>query len=492
MANEWLIGIDVGTSSVKAILFDGAGGVIDDYRQTYPTTRTGKGYVEQDPDVWVSHINQALTKFAASHDLSRVKGIGITSQVNTHVFVDAEGNALAPAIVWQDGRCGPEAEALDSAVTTEQKLKWWRAPMPIDASHCLSRMKWMHDHQPAIWEKTRWVMLPKDYCILKLTGEAVADPVASIGMVDVDQNYIPELLKLLPGAAERLAPLAKITDIAGTARNELNGVPVAVGTMDAWAGMFGVGVHEAGQNMYLSGTSEILGTVSPTVTGTPGIVTFPPYDGIVFHAGPTQSGGAAIAWFCQMFDIDPPMMSSLVEAIGIEAACPLFLPHLQGERAPLWDITARGTFIGIDATMGRAEMAKAVFEGVAFSARMSLEALEKSSATTAHTMNCGGGGFQSDIWNQIRADIMGVELRRAAVKDPGVTGAAAIAAIAISAFAGFGEALTEIVKYDKTYTPNPSRKAHYDSLYALYGETYIANKTANATLVKINEGLASS
>ena len=479
-----LIGIDVGTTAVKANLFDMAGRQVDSLNAPHPTIRNKPGYAEQDPDIWVAAIGSAFEQFARAHDPAQVRAIGICAQVNTHVFVDKAGNALAPAILWQDGRCGDVAAELDQQIPDDDRIKWWGAALPIDASHMLARMKWMSVHQPDIWEKTRWVMQPKDYCLMKLTGEVVGDPLSNVGFVDSTLRYVPPLLARVPGAADRLVPLRNITDVAGAVRpgQPFAGRPVCTGTMDAWAGMIGVGVQNNGQAMYLSGTSEILGLISPDRHPAPGVIVFPTYDRIVLHAGPTQSGGAAVKWFCDTFGTSPEDMATRVVALDPDQPCPLFLPHLQGERAPLWDIDARGTFIGVDASTGAAEFARAVYEGVACSARWLFETLETSAGSRFDVLNCGGGGFQSDVWNQIRADVLNRTLRRLAVKDPGVLGAVGLAAVACGAHVSLADALEDLVHFDKTYEPNRQRTAHYDHLFALFQETYAANASINKRL----------
>lgn len=481
-----LIGIDVGTTSVKAILFDGAGTPLETYAQPYETRRGERGLVEQDPDVWVTHIRRALAAFNAARDLSGLAGIGICSQVNTHVFVDANGNALAPAIVWQDGRAGDAAAALDRQISDDQRMAWWGAPMPIDASHCLARMRWMADTRPDVWARTKWVMLAKDYCLLQLTGEAVSDPIANVGMVEAGLGYIGPLLALVPGAAERLPPLAPMHSVAGKMRaGEVGaGVPVAVGTMDAWGGMFGVGAHRAGTAMYLSGTSEVLGINSAEIHPTPGVIVFPTVDGITLHAAPTQAGGAAKLWACGLLGVTPDEMSEMVAALDPDERVPLFLPHLQGERAPVWDIDARGTFLGLDGDMGPAAVARGVYTGVALSARWALEALDRSAGFAPETLNCGGGGFRSAAWNQIRADVLGRALKRLAVADAGVLGAAGLAAVAGGVQATLDQAFTEIVRFDRSFVPDAAQTARYDEMFGLYKEAYEANRGLNAVLAR--------
>ena len=478
MVEDTIVGIDVGTTTVKALLLTTGGRQLDRFSEPYPTARPSSGVVEQNADDWVNRIVGALRQFAQNFDLGGLKGIGICSQVNTHVFVGGDREALAPAIVWQDGRCAGEAAELDARVDSDKRIEWWGALLPIDASHCLSRMAWMQNNHPEIWNKTRWVMSPKDYCVLRLTGEAAADAITSVGFVDRHLDYLTPLLDLVPGAAERLPPLQKFTDRAGevSAAFPCAGTPVVVGTMDAWGGMFGVGIHHPGSAMYLSGTSEILGIVSPNRVPTPGVIAFPTYDGITLHAGPTQSGGASMMWLGGLLGKNLRQLSDLVAALDPAERAPLFLPHLQGERAPLWDFHARGVLVGLDASSGPAHLAKSVMEGVGYSARLLLDALEKSAGCTVEQIHCGGGGFQSDIWNQIRADILGRSLRRISTTDAGALGAAAMAAVGSGVHPSLARSVAAMVQFDKEYEPDRNRAGHHDFGFGLYKETYEATK----------------
>ena len=464
MVEDTIIGIDVGTTAIKALLLTTDGRRLDQLSQPYPTARPASGIVEQDANDWFAHVTAALGRFEQNFDLRGLRGIGICSQVNTHVFVGADHQPLAPAIVWQDGRAAGVAAELDRRIDTAKRLDWWGAPLPIDASHCLSRILWMQAFHPELWQKTRWVMAPKDYCVLRLTGEAAADPIASIGMVGKDLAYLKPLLDIVPGSEARLPPLRKFTDCVGRVRNGLPcaGAPVVVGAMDAWGGMFGVGVHAPGHSMYLSGTSEIPGIVSPTVEPTPGVIVFPTYDGITLHAGPTQSGGSSMAWLGGLLGRTPEELAGLARDLPADAAVPVFLPHLQGERAPLWDAHARGVFVGLDSATGPAHLARSVMEGVGYSVRLSMEALEASAGRRVDQVNCGGGGFQSDVWNQIRADILGKTLRRVAISDAAALGAATIAAVGCGVHDSIAGSVGAIVQFDREYDPDPARAARHE------------------------------
>ena len=270
----WVIGFDIGSTAVKAGLFGVDGTVVDHWSRSYPTERPGPGLVEQDPQHWLDGVRDAIDALLKGRDLARVAAVGMCSQVNTEVFVDAEGAPLCPAITWQDVRAAPQAEALNAHISAEDKLAWWGADMPIGASHVMAKMRWMADTHPDLWARTRYVLSPKDYCLFKLTGQAVTDPISAFGQVGLDLTYIDPLLALMPGAAERLPDLRFFTDVVGEMPLGSSGrsVPVVAGTMDAWGNLFGCGVFAPGQGMYVSGTSEILAVVGAARIGAPGIV----------------------------------------------------------------------------------------------------------------------------------------------------------------------------------------------------------------------------
>lgn len=476
-----LIGIDVGTTAVKAVLVDAAGNRLADYSRAHPMSRPEPGAAEQDPREWMAGVLGALQGFAAAHDLGGLAGIGICSQVNTHVFVDAAGNPVQPAITWQDGRAASDAAALDARITAEQKTAWFGGPMPIDASHALSRMAYIARTEPAAYARTAHVLLPKDYCVLQLTGEVASDPIAAVGLVGRD-GYVPELLDLVPRAAQLLPPLHPFHHLVGRVQPGLAcaGTPVVVGAMDAWAGMFGTGVVADGEVMYQSGTSEIPGIVSAAIHPTPGVILFPPYDGIVMHAAPTQSGGAALAWLGNMLGRPPADLGELAAGIAPSDAVPLFLPHLQGERAPLWDSASRGVFARLDGRAGAPEMARAVMEGVACAVRLAFDALQHSAGRAIDIANIGGGGSRSDIWCQIRADALGFALRRTAVPDAAAIGAAILAGLGSGAMPSLREAARQLIRFDRAFEPNAALAGYYTEKYGRYRELYATLQPFNA------------
>jgi xylulokinase len=456
------------------------------FAATYPTSRPAGSRVEQNPQDWLDRIDAALADFKARRLIGKVRAVGLTSQVNTHVFLDAAARPLIPAITWADTRAAAEAAELDARVTPAQKIAWWGAPMPIDASHALARMLWVARHQPAIWDRTRWVVLPKDYCIYHLTGTMATDGLSNIGLTD-SAGYIAGVLALVPGAMERIAPLAAPQAVMGQGRADgpLAGLPVVTGTMDGWCALYGAGGSTEGAGAHVSGTSEVLGIAAAGVHPTPGVIVFDELAGVRLHAGPTQAGGAALAWFCTWAGLRPEAASDLVRAHPRAPLTPVFLPQLQGERAPLWDPSLRGVFLGMDQASGLPDLARAVMEGVALSARHVLGALETSSGHSPAMLTCGGGGFRSDTWMQIKADVLGRPLARLSVNEPGLVGAAALAAFGTGLAPDLRGAQQAIARLELPVAPDPARRALYDDLFGLYTRAIAANASLNAELLKL-------
>ncbi len=476
-----LIGIDIGTTSVKAVMIDLAGRRLAGFAAPYPTRRPGPGRVEQDPADWLALVTAALSGFAAYADRGQVQAVGFAGQVNTHVFADAGHAPLCPALVWQDQRAAAAGAALEAGIAAGDKLAWLGAAIPLDASHALSRMAWMAAHHPDLWQRTVQLMAPKDWVIARLTAVVLADPVASIGLVGPDLRYAAPLLARVPGAAARLAALADPLSVAGPLlQGALAGTPVVLGTMDAWASLFGVGVARPGQAMYLSGTSEVLAMVSPRRIAVPGVITFPDWAGITLHAGPTQAGGGSLDWLARLTGRGVAELCDLAAPVG--PATPLFLPHLEGERAPVWDAAARAVFAGLSGATGVADMAASVMEGVAFSARWAFEAVEAAGGARADEIRLGGGGATSDRWCQTRADGFGRPLLRMRGGDAGAVGAAVMAGVGCGALPGLEVAAAQLVLPDRLFLPDPAAAGLAEARFQVWQDLYRQVRPVHAAL----------
>ena len=297
-----LIGIDIGTTALKAVMVGPRRGAAGGAFRALSGAPPGSGRGGAGPGRLDGRRSRRRCR-SSPPIRGRARSRPSASPRRSTRMCSA-GADLAPlrrAITWQDTRAGADGAALDARIAPEAKVAALGAPIPIDASHALSRMAFVARTEPEVWARTRHVLLPKDWAIARLTGEVVADPLSAVGLAGPDLRYADAILALVPEAARLLAPLRDPLDLAGAMRGgPFAGVPVATGTMDAWASMFGLGVADEGEAMYLSGTSEVMGLISAARTGEPGVITFPEWRGITLHAGPTQAGGASLDWLCRL------------------------------------------------------------------------------------------------------------------------------------------------------------------------------------------------
>ena len=242
--------------------------------------------------------------------------------------------------------------------------------------------------------------------------------------------------------------------------------------MDAFSGLIGCGAARPGEGAYISGTSEIVALIGGERGGAPGVVSFLPVDGLHVQAGPTQSGGDTLRWLAELLGHAPgqALAAAAAAARGPEPA--LFLPHLQGERAPLWDMDARGTFLGLTSDTGMPELALSALEGVACSARLVLQATERAAGRRFASLHLGGGGARSDFWSQLRADVLGIPLQRVACLDTGVVGAAVMAGVGAGLFGSLAEGAERLVRVERVFMPDPAQAVRYDRMMARYVSAY--------------------
>ena len=489
-----LAGLDVGTTKAKGALFDPSGTPVAQAERGYPLHRPRPGWAEQDPEDWWAAVVAILGELGAAAGAAGrpVAALGVVSQVNTHVFADASGRALSPAITWQDGRCAAVAAELDARLSAADRQALWGGPFTVDASYLPSRVAWMARERPELLEATRWVLSPKDHVIQRLTGEVASDPISSVGLAGADGSYLVGLDRVVPGVTALLPPLRGAAERAGTVRPGpapgFDGCPVAVGTMDAWGNLHGSGIR-VGEGMHVAGTSEVIAILAgPEAPGAPGVIRFPPQaDGATLLAAPTQAGGDALRWYAAAHGLG--VHDVLAEAAGVEpgAGGLVFLPHLAGERAPLWDADLRGAFLGLGLEHTRAHLGRAVLEGVGLSARHLLEAVAAAAGGRPAALRLSGGGAASDLWCQIKADAMGIALERLRVRDTGVLGAALLGGVAAGLLEDVGAGAHAFVSVERVFTPGAAA-ARMDALYAVYREAQAALTDAQHALAAARAG----
>jgi xylulokinase len=476
MAEAVWLGVDVGSTATKATAFDADGSPLASGTEGYPVLRPAPDEAEQDAGAWLRAVDASVAAVADRLDLSGVRGIGVTSQVDTHVPVDDDFTPLLPALLWQDVRTAGRAARLNEALGEAGRTAGWGDPRPLDASNPVVRALWLAEHRADAWSRTRWLLLPKDLVTAWLTGTAGADPLGSFKVVGADARYVPGVAHA-PGLAERLAPLSAPEAVLGTTSRAWHGIPagtpVATGTMDAFGNVLGSGLRDPGDTMLVVGTSVIVGAVAlPGGTG-PGVVSFAPFRGRQVVAGPTQSGGDSLRWWAAAtgHTIESVLEAAATAAPG--AGGVVFAPHLLGERAPLWDDEVRAWFTGLSAGTAFPELCRAVVEGVAHSARELLDAVEAASGVPTGPVTLSGGGSRSPFWCQVLADVIGRPVQRSVERDTAVVGAATLAAAAVSGTDPFVQG-RELATTDLELVPDPRSRAVHEGLHAVYRSTYTA------------------
>ncbi|CAN5415015.1 FGGY-family carbohydrate kinase [soil metagenome] len=485
------LGADVGSTATKVCAFDGDGNPLAWGTADYPISRPEPGFAEQDATQWWAALQTAIDMVDAEVSLGEVQALGVVSQVDTHTLLDADLEPPMPAMLWQDVRAGPHAEALNEQLGTAGLLEVWGAPDPIDASNPVPRAIWLAEHRAEVWNRSRWLLLPKDYINAQLTGVVASDPLSSFKVVGADGAYLRSAVALAPGLDRRLAPLRPPEDRVGELRATLSsvrpGIPVATATMDAFGNLLGSGLTASGDTMVILGTSAIVGMVGVGGTAGSGVVNFSPYRGRQVHAGPTQSGGDSVRWWAQLTGRAVSEVFAAAATAQPGSGGVVFAPHLLGERAPLWDSAVRGWFIGLDASTGFAEASRAVLEGVAFSVRELLEAIEVAGGTSAGRIILSGGGSRDGTWCQILGDILGRAVQRSRSVDTAVVGAATLAASCLTGDDPW-EAGARLASTDSSFQPRPRSQRIYGPLYDAYRSSYEGLRRTNQELHEARSG----
>lgn len=485
MDRELVVGVDLGTTALKAGLFDVVGGAMAFAESAYPISRRQGGWAEQEPSWWMAALEEVLAQLLLQVPGAKASAIGVVSQVNTHVFVNDAGEPLRPAIIWQDQRCGSQAVEMNERLAAHAPSKTER--FQFAASSHVARAEWVQQEESEVWSATRYILSPKDYVTATLCGlrPPVTDPFTPFDLIGEDGRYDDDVLALVDGLSERL-PLIQPPDtpvgiVASSQSLLIEEACVVAGTMDAWGSVYGSGVVEHGDAMEVAGTSEILAALSRERHPTPGVVSFLSVDGHHLHAGPTQAGGDALGWFAGLYRCTIEEVVEAARQARPGAGGLIFLPHLLGERAPLWDSEARGAFIGLSSDTTFCDLARAVLEGVAFSARHLLEEIDKAAGFETGFLAASGGGSRSDLWCQIKADVLRRTIGRMRVRHSGCLGAALMAASGARLVPSLHAAAAEAAHVDQTFEPQ-RKEAVYDELYQAYRELYRALKPTHAAL----------
>jgi len=467
-----LVGLDVGTTGVKALTVSAEGDVLTQVEEAYPLSTPQPGWAEQDPEDWWRAAESALEGLGVA-DLA---GVGLTGQMHGLVVLDERERVLRPAILWNDQRTGAECAEIEERLglgrlvelTGNRAMPGFTAP----------KLLWLRRHEPEVYERIAHVLLPKDYVRLRLTGEHAIDATDASGTLLFDvaaRHWSDDVLAALEIRREWLPSVVESSVVAG---HTPDGIPVAAGAGDQAAGALGVGVDRPGPLSVVLGTSGVVFAALEAFAADPEgrLHSFCHAVPGAWHAmGVMLSAAGSLRW---LRDAVAPGKSFEILTGEAEPWPPgaeglVFLPYLAGERTPHADPNARGAFVGLSLRHDRGALARAVLEGVAFGLRDSLELL-KELGVDPQVGRVSGGGARSDLWLRIVASVLGVPLERAVVDEGAAYGAALLGGVAAGVFADVHEAVAACVRVRGRIDPEPAWADRYASGYERFRALYPA------------------
>ncbi len=483
-----VLGIDLGTSSVKCVVIDKAGRVLATTQRHYPTRSPQPGWMEQNPEDWIEALRAALTELRAreSHLIDSLAAIGVCSAAHIPVLLDDLNRVIRPAILWSDQRSNVEVAELKA----NQSI--YLEEITLNEANCtwtLPQLLWVRRHEPDAFNRVRRLLSSKDFLVFRLTGQAHMDhgSAAATMMLDARTKTWSPQLNALSGLPQEVFPLLvhPMTIVGGVTAKAASafalppGVPVIAGTLDSAAELVGCGILAPGKaGMVRVGSAGGIMAVTSEPTFIPGIITYPHIVGNLYYkqAG-TNSCATSIKWLSDLGGAmrptaAPPItyedMDRFATQAGPGANGLMFHPYLQGERAPYWNSELRGSFTGIANTHGWPQFTRAVMEGVAFSLLDCLgiflrQGLNMTSAVLS------GGVAKSEIWSQIITDVLGMQTRTTQQGDSAF-GVCLIAATAVGMFPSIHEAVAACVKDAWTRVPDAANHDRYRRLFARYQE----------------------
>ena len=454
-----LVGLDVGTTGVKAIAISETGEVLARAERGYSLSTPRPGWAEQDPEDWWSASQAALADLGVEP-----ASVGLSGQMHGLVALDAEDRVLRPAILWNDQRTAAECAEIEERVGLERliELTGNRALPGFTAPKLL----WMRRHEPQVFERIRHVLLPKDYVRLRMTGERGIDAADASGTLLFDvrrRSWSGEVLEALEVTEAWLPAVSESTEIGSAG--------------DQAAGAIGAGIVEPGTLSVVLGTSGVVFAVLPAYATDPQarLHVFCHAVPETWHAmGVMLSAAGSLRWLHDLVGAGyEEMLAGAAEwPPGSEGL--LFQPYLAGERTPHADPNARGAFVGLSQRHDRGALTRAVLEGVAYGLRDSLELL-RSLGVEAGVGRISGGGARSDLWCRIVASVLRMPLQRTAAADEGAAfGAALLGGVSAGAFADAADAVESCTRVVDSTDPDPEWIDAYDEGYDRFRRLYPA------------------
>ena len=490
----YYIGIDLGTSAAKLLLVDGEGQILNTVTKEYPLEFPNPGWSQQAPEDWKKAVMEGVPELLNGFDGSQVAGIGCGGQMHGLVVLDAQDNVIRPAILWNDGRTAKQVDYLNGVIGKE-KLSALTANIAF-AGFTAPKVLWMKENEPENFARIAKIMLPKDYINYILTGVHCCDYSDASGMLLLDVEHkcwSKEMLEICGISESQMPGLYESYEVVGTVLPDVAaalGIPASAkvvgGAGDNAAAAVGTGVVGAGGCNISLGTSGTIFISSDSFGVDPNnaLHAFAHADGGWHLMGCMLSAASCNKWLCDEIlkttDYAAEQVDITPDKLGENHV--YFLPYLMGERSPINDTNARGTFIGMTMDTSRSDLVQAVLEGVAFAIRDSFEVARSLGVAIPTTKICGGGS-KSPLWRAIFANVLGIPLELVKTEQGPGYGGAMLAMVGCGQYESVQAASDALVEVASTVQPDPELTAKYEARYQQFRKIYPACKELFAALV---------
>jgi xylulokinase len=496
----YLLGVDIGTSGTKTVLFDVEGNTVASAMKEYPLYQPHFGWAEQEPEDWWQAVIDTIARVIKTSGVkpAEIKGIGLSGQMHGMVLLDKEGQVLRPSIIWCDQRTQEECDQITDIIGRQKLIEI--TANPALTGFTASKVMWVKNHQPEIFNRIDKVLLPKDYIRYRLTGVFASEVSDASGTQFLDvpkRTWSSEVLDSLGMNLDWMPAVYESQEVSGTVSAEAarltglkQGTPVVGGGGDQAAGAVGNGIVKPGIISSTIGTSGVVFAYMDEVSIDPEgrVHTFCHAVPNTWHVmGVTQGAGLSLQWMRNNFggmerelaahlEMDPyVLMCYEAEKAAPGCAGLIYLPYLMGERTPHLDPYARGVFFGLTAKHGRCEMIRSVMEGVAYSLRDCLEIIKGMGVEVSQVRASGGGG-KSPLWRQMQADIFNTSMATINSSEGPALGVALLAGVGTGIYKSVPEACEAAIKVTGLQAPIPENVPIYNRYYEIYGDLYKALK----------------
>ncbi len=496
---DYLLGIDLGTTNVKAIIMDSDGHVAASASEANHLIFPGPGQVEQSASEWwenTAKILRTITASAGADVVNRIRGISVSSQTVTMLPVDKNGNCLRNAMIWMDSRSAAELAYIENTLGFEHFVSIIGAQP--DVAFLPNKILWYKKHEPELFARTWRILQASSYINYKLTGEMTMDQDQAARSQCLDMRTLKwsdeisgvigvDLNDILPQPAEPTKIIGQVSPQAAAETGLASGIFVVAGASDAMASMYATGLSRLGEAGESSGTTSLVfvghdrqsPTQLPVVTKPCSIQGMP----WIFDA-PINTSGASVKWYLDRFGQEEKAealarntdvytyINELAQQVKPGSNGVMFFPYLLGERAPLWNSYARGMFIGMSLDTSRADMIRSVFEGTAFALRHVMSTIREAGGQ-ASCLRITGGGSKSRTWSQIKASMLRMPVYILDEKSGDVPfGDALLAGCAVGVYDDLTETIDRIIKVKEVIEPVEAWADVYDRMYPLYLDMY--------------------